>query len=221
VGAKARHLGLHAQFVTRFNSAKPGTAIAQTPAAGAQVDDGSAVRVTLSAGPPPVRVPRVIGQDSGQAHTTLTHLGLNVGTETVPAPGVQPGTVTGQRPSPGASAPVHSRVLLLVAEQPRWRALTSLAGTDSGRSVPFRIRGGQWRIVYRMAYVGTCTFVVFCDGPSAQVLALPSESAQSSFGLSDGDAQTQVVKSGPGLYQLRVTPGNDTARWSMQVADYY
>jgi hypothetical protein len=144
-----------------------------------------------------------------------------VRTETVPAPGVQPGIVTGQRPGGGSSAPAHSHVVLLVAETPSWRALTSLTGTDTGRSVPFRIRGGQWRIVYHMAYVGTCDLIVYCDGPSAQVLTLPSGSAQSSFGLSDGGAQTQVIHSGAGLYQVRVTPGSDAAQWSIQVQDYY
>ncbi|HUZ27999.1 MAG TPA: protein kinase [Solirubrobacteraceae bacterium] len=221
VVSKTRHLGLRAVFASRFDSAKPGTTVAQTPTPGAQVDDGSVVRVTLSAGPPPVKLPRVIGQDSAQARKTLAALGLTVRTETVPAPGVQPGIVTGQRPGGGASAPAHSQVVLLVAETPSWRALTSLAGTDTGRSVPFRIRGGQWRIVYHMAYVGTCDLIVYCDGPSAQVLTLPSGSAQSSFGLSDGGAQTRVIHSGPGLYQVRVTPGSDTAQWSIQVQDYY
>jgi hypothetical protein len=208
-------------FGSRFDSAQPGTTVAQTPRPGAQVDDGSVVRLTLSAGPPPVKLPRVIGQDSAQARQTLAALGLTVGTETVPAPGVAPGIVTGQRPGADASAPAHSQVVLQVAETPSWRALTSLAGTDTGRSVPFRIRGAQWRIAYHMAYVGTCNLIVYCDGPSAQVLTLPSGAAQSSFGLSDGDPQTRVSHSGPGLYQVRVTPGADTAQWSIQVQDYY
>ena len=41
------------------------------------------------------------------------------------------------------------------------------------------------------------------------------------FGLGEGSAQTRVFPSGPGLYQIKVTPGSDTAQWSIHVEDYY
>ena len=37
----------------------------------------------------------------------------------------------------------------------------------------------------------------------------------------DGGRQTRVLRSGPGVYQLEVSPGGDTARWSMWIEDYY
>ena len=110
---------------------------------------------------------------------------------------------------------------LVAAETPQWRSLTSFGGTDGGQSVPFRIRGGRWRIVYRMSFVGTCTLVFFCDGPSAQIVRAGTGATVGEFGMNDGGEQTQVVRSGPGLYQVRITPGSDTTRWSVQIADYY
>ena len=72
-----------------------------------------------------------------------------------------------------------------------------------------------------MAYVGTCTLIFYCNGPSAQVLALPSGSKQTEFGLDDGDVHTRVIQSGPGLYQITVTAGSDTTQWKLDVQDDY
>ncbi len=219
--ARLRRQGLKPAFASRYDSAAPGTAIAQTPASGSRVDDGSTLRVVLSSGPPPVKLPQVVGQGSSSARSILSSLGLNAQVSFVPAPGVQPGTVTAETPAAGTYVSSQGKVALSAAETPQWRAITSFAGTDSGQSVPFRIRGTQWRVVYRMGYVGTCTFIFFCDGPSAQVVRLTGGSSPSSFGLGSGSNQTQVVKSGPGVYQLRIKAGNDTARWSIEVEDYY
>jgi hypothetical protein len=219
--AKTRHLGLHPAFATRYDSAQAGTAIGQTPALGTRVDDGSVVHVVLSAGPPPVELPQLVGQRSSSATSILTSLGLNPTVTSLPAPGVQPGTVTAQLPSAGTYLKPHRTVVLSVAETPQWRPVTSFAGTDAGQSTPFRIRGTQWRVLYRMRFDGLCTFIFFCDGPSAQVERLSDGTTPASFGLGSGEDQTHVVKSGPGLYEIRIKPGNDTASWSVEVDDYY
>ena len=70
-----------------------------------------------------------------------------------------------------------------------------------------------------MAYHGTCTWLVFCSGPHAHVLT-PGGSSIKSFGLNDGGPQTETFSTGPGTYEVRVTPGGDQARWSMQIQDY-
>ncbi len=221
ITAKTRHLGLRPLFTSRYDSAQAGTAIGQTPQSGVRINDGSAVRVTLSNGLPPVELPRLVGQDSASATAILRSLGLSASLTAVPAPGMQPGIVTGQAPAAGRYVPSRASVALSVAETPTWRPLTSLVGTNSGQSVPFRIRGTQWRVVYRMAYVGTCTFIFFCDGPSAQIVRLSDGSKPADFGLNNGDNQTDVVRSGPGLYEIRITAGSDNASWSMEVEDYY
>jgi hypothetical protein len=92
---------------------------------------------------------------------------------------------------------------------------------DGRASVPFTIRGSRWRIVYSMSYQGMCTFIVFCSGPSAQVADLRRSTTSGSFDLGEGDGQTRTFDSGPGLYQVKVSPGSDSASWSVQVQDYY
>jgi serine/threonine-protein kinase len=171
--------------------------------------------------PPPVRVPRLAGESSANARTVLHSLGLHVRLLTVPAPGVTPGRVTRQSPAARAELSPGSSVKLFVAEVPTWRTVTTFSGYNGGRSAPFRIRGTHWRLVYTMSYVGTCTFIFFCSGPNATVARLPSGSSNSQFGLSDGQEQVQNYRSGKGTYQVAVAAGDDNARWSMKVEDYY
>src|SRR5204863_9093993 len=144
-----------------------------------------------SAGPPPVEVPRLVGQSASSARSVLGSLGLNVRVTSVPSPGTEPGTVTQQSPAPGRFLRPHRTVSLVAAETPQWRSLISFGGTDGGQSVPFRIRGGRWRILYRMSFVGTCTLAFFCDGPSARIVRAGSGATDGEFGMNDGGEQTQ------------------------------
>ncbi len=221
VQARLRALDLRAVFGHIYASPPVGTVVAQRPAPGTRVDDGSTIGVTLSAGPAPVPVPALVGQSSAAAAATLHGLGLVAGEAPVPAPGVTPGQVVGQSPGAGTKLAPRSTVALSVAETPRWRQLTSLTGTGSGRSVPFSIEGSRWQIVYSMGYDGGCTLIFFCSGPSVQVSELRSGADVGQFGLGEGSGQTRVFKSGPGLYQITVSPGSDTAHWSIAVDDYY
>jgi eukaryotic-like serine/threonine-protein kinase len=221
VTVKTRAAKLDPAFIWRYNSAPKGIAIAQTPSPGTRVTDGGSIRVVLSAGPAPVTLPQVVGGGATAATAALQHLGLRTELTQVPAPGVAPGLVTHQSPAAGSDLARHAMVTLSVAETPRWRPLTSWAGDSDGRSVPFRIRGTQWRVVYGMGYEGLCTFIFICSGPSAQVVDLNHPSDATKFDLNKGSDQTQVFKAGAGLYQISIQPGSDTAHWSMEVEDYY
>jgi hypothetical protein len=112
-------------------------------------------------------------------------------------------------------------VSLSVAETPQWRTITSFNADGPGQSVPFRVRGTRWRIVYSMGYDGTCTFIFICSGPSAHVATLSGGSPADGFDLNEGQHQTQEFDSGAGEYQVAVSPGSDGAHWSMQIEDYY
>jgi eukaryotic-like serine/threonine-protein kinase len=219
--AKLRHLGLRAAFGTRYSTARDGRVVAQTPPAGATVQNGSTVQVVLSGGPPPVSVPWVVGQSSGNAGSALSNAGLRSNVDVVQAPGTAPGVVTRQSPPAGHRVRRGTTVTLFAAETPRWQPVTSFSGTGGGHSVPFRIRGSQWRLVYQMSYQGTCDFVFFCNGPSAQVIGLGATSTNTSFDLSNGGTKTRAFQSGPGLYQVDIRPGWDSAQWSVQVEDWF
>ena len=221
VTSKTTRLGLHPRFSSRFSSRPSGTVIGQTPKPGSKVGKGATVRVTLSGGPPPVKVPRVSGQSAGAAGTVLGSLGLHYTTVAVPAPGKTPGTVIRQDPASGASLAPGSTVRLSVAETPQWKAVTSFSGENAGRSVPFKVRGTQWRIVYSMGYKGTCELIFICSGPNAHIANLSGGDDPHGFGLEEGTNHIWTFDSGPGTYQVTITPGSDNARWSAQIQDYY
>jgi hypothetical protein len=211
----------HAVFTRRYSSRPRDIALDEAPAAGTRVKEGSAVKITLSAGPPPVRVPELVGNSSSEAQALLRSLKLRAKMTQVPAPGVKTGTVTAQWPSAGGSRPVGSPVSLSIAEPPRLRPLTTFSGTDAARSVPFRIRGERWELTYSMAYDDACTWIFICSGPTAKVTRVSDGSTIDQFDLGEGGSEHRVIKSGPGVYQVSVTPGSDNARWDIHVDDYY
>jgi eukaryotic-like serine/threonine-protein kinase len=222
VTARLERLHLTAAFAKRYDAhARPGTVVAQTPAAGTSVKEGSTIDVAVSRGPRPVMVPGLIGEDSGAAATRLRHISLGVALTQVAAPGKMPGIVTGQAPGAGRHVRQHSTVTLFVAETPRWQPVTSFSGSDAGQSAPFHIRGTQWRVVYSMSYHGTCNFVFFCNGPSAQVIGIGAGSTDTSFDLGTGTGQSRVFRTGAGAYQIKIHPGWDSAGWSVAVEDWF
>jgi serine/threonine protein kinase len=219
---KLRALGLRPIFSSSYSRAPHNRVISQRPAPGSRASGGDTMQMTVSAGPAPVAVPQLVGDRSTDAQAILQHTGLGATVTAVPAPGVTPGVVLQQAPQPAAKARLHSTVTLTVAEIPRWRALTSFAGEQGGRSVPFRIRGTRWRLVYSMSYGGVCSvFSFLCSGPSARIDNLRTGASAARFDLGSGAGQTQLLESGPGLYEVNVTPGSDGASWSMKVEDYY
>ena len=218
VAATLRHAHLSADFSQRYDEhAKPGTVVDQTPAVGTRIKQDSTVDVVLSKGPRPIPVPSLTGKSQGDATQRLHAMNLNASIDSVPAPGAHPGVVIRQSPGAGHDLHQHQTVKLFVAETPRWRTVTSFSGEGGGQSTTFKIQGSQWRVVYQMTYDGTCDFVLFCDGPSGQVVGHHSDS----FGMSDGSDKTKVFTGGPGLYQVQIQPGLDNARWSFTVEDWY
>jgi hypothetical protein len=218
IDPELRRLHLSASVTRRYDErAKPGTAVAQTPTPGTQIKQDSTVDVVLSRGPRPIAVPSLKGKSSSDAASQLRRIHLSASIKSVAAPGTQPGVVTGQSPGAGRDLHQHQTVTLFVAETPTWKSVTSFSGAGDGSPTQFTIRGPQWRVVYQMSYDGTCDFVLFCDGPKAQVLG----PTNASFSLSEGSGQTKVFKSGAGAYQIQIQPGLDNARWSITVEDWY
>ncbi len=221
VQARAKRLDVHPAFLASYSESTPGIAIAQYPPAGSHVSSGSTVRVTLSAGPPPVSVPSVVGKGTQAAQEAISDAGLRFAASEVVAPSTSPGVVVAQSPTASREAPRGSTVALSVAETPRWRALTTFSGVDDGQSVLFRILGREWRVLYSMSYTETCELIFVCSGPSAKVHDAQGGPSFGSFELGEGSEQTHTFNSGPGLYSLDVSGGNDRARWTMTVEDYY
>jgi eukaryotic-like serine/threonine-protein kinase len=130
------------------------------------------------------------------------------------------GLAIAQDPAPGRRVSSGATVHVVLSSGPRWRALTTFSGSDDGQSVPFRILGSKWRVTYSMSYEGSCTLLVVCFGPSAEVDNLGGGANFGSFELGEGDSETHTFDSGPGLYRVVISAGHDSARWSMTVEDY-
>jgi eukaryotic-like serine/threonine-protein kinase len=75
-----RQAGLTVSYAPAVNSTivPTGQVVSQQPASGARVSRGSAVRLTLSLGPPAVTVPSVAGLSETEARAALTQYQLNV-----------------------------------------------------------------------------------------------------------------------------------------------
>jgi len=130
------------------------------------------------------------------------------------------GIAIAQNPSPGTHVASGATVHVVLSSGPQWRALTTFTGVNDGESVPFRILGAKWRVVYHMAYQGSCTLLVVCFGPSAEVENLTTGASFDGFELGEGQTETHTFDSGPGLYRLVISAGHDSARWSMTIEDY-
>jgi hypothetical protein len=222
VRARAGRHELEPRFDRRYSSSTPrGVSLSQDPEPGGKVGEGSTVRVTLSDGPAPVDVPDVKGEGLDTARQELDAVGLRANVRERASAGGEPGTILRQSPAPPAKAVPGSTVTLTVVAQPSWHTVTTFAALDDGRSVPFRIRGERWRVVYRLAYEGRCQLLVICFGPSAEVVRMPAEERVESFELDKGTGKTHEIEGDAGVYQVDVVGGEDPARWSMSVQDWY
>jgi serine/threonine-protein kinase len=109
-------LGLTAD-VTRQESedAEPGTVLSQDPAAGSQVDEGSAVAITVAEEPSEVTVPSVRGRDESEAVAALSSAGFEVDVQDAPVKRPsQDGKVITQSPGGGTRLERGGRVTVTV-----------------------------------------------------------------------------------------------------------
>jgi serine/threonine-protein kinase len=99
----------------------------QDPDAFQKIDKGNAVTIFVSAGPPKVKVPSVVGKQSTDATATLGGLGLKFKLHSVYSD-KEPGIVTGQSPKPGTVVEKGSTVTLNVSKGHKPVAVPSVVG---------------------------------------------------------------------------------------------
>jgi eukaryotic-like serine/threonine-protein kinase len=121
--AALRDAGLRANLHTVPSSQPGGTVVAQNPAAGAEVDEGSAVRLNVSAGgtppapPEPATMPDVVGLAQTEAVRALQDAGLIAAVQLVPSQ--EPaGDVVAQAREPGTSLERGDTVQINVSTGP-------------------------------------------------------------------------------------------------------
>ncbi len=93
-----------------------GSVISEAPMAGTSVALGSSVNLVISTGPATVSVPNVVGLSQSAATTSITGVGLKVGTVTTASSStVLSGSVISEAPLAGTSVAVGSSVNLVVS----------------------------------------------------------------------------------------------------------
>jgi serine/threonine-protein kinase len=109
-------LGLRATTTERESADEdPGTVLAQDPVAGAEVDPGTTVTLTVATEPAEVAVPEVTGDAVNDALDELTRAGFRPRTEEVPVETPdEDGLVVDQRPAPGTPREPGTRVTIVV-----------------------------------------------------------------------------------------------------------
>jgi eukaryotic-like serine/threonine-protein kinase len=179
----------------------------------------AALLLTTGSGVAHTSVPEIRGLPRGGVEARAQRLHVRpafTASHSVTAAGI----AIAQVPSPGTRVTDGATVHVVLSSGPQWRALTTFTGVNNGESVPFRILGAKWRVVYHMAYVGSCTLLFVCFGPSAEVNNLTTGASFGGFELGEGSTETHTFDSGPGLYRLEISGGHDSARWSMTIEDY-
>jgi serine/threonine-protein kinase len=128
---KQRNLTLAVVERDQSDAIPAGTVLSQNPAAGAAVDPGSTVNVTVSAGAPQLLVPDVSGRTAADATNALQSLGLQTNIEYVVDPSADSGTVLKQTPAPGTQTKKGSTVSLSVVVAGMVPDVTGKSPTDA------------------------------------------------------------------------------------------
>jgi serine/threonine-protein kinase len=121
--AKLAEAGLTRGKATRVQSTEPeDTVVSQSPAAGEEVAEGSAVDLEVAGAPEPtatpVPVPDVTGSSQANAQSTLTAAGFQVAVTQASSDSVPAGSVVSQAPQAGVIAAQGSTVSIVVSTGP-------------------------------------------------------------------------------------------------------
>lgn len=124
--------GFTPQIVTKSDEREPaGQVLAQSPAPGALLRSGDAVRLTVSSGPPLVVVPDLLGEPLAAANAAMIRAKLHpaFAAKVTEDP---PNTVVAEIPAPGSRVRERGTVLLVISTGPYPTVKYSGGGGDGG-----------------------------------------------------------------------------------------
>jgi eukaryotic-like serine/threonine-protein kinase len=126
---------LSARRVQVFSDRPPGEVVAQRPRPGAEVREGSTVRLSVSKGQELVTVPDVLLQSEAEARAELQANGLEAAVSTAASDDVEAGLVASQDPAPGTEAQKGATVNIVVSEGPETATVPTVTGQDRDSAV--------------------------------------------------------------------------------------
>jgi serine/threonine-protein kinase len=122
--------GLESRKVEVFSKQPLDQVVRQNPRAGAEVEEGSTVVLTVSKGIEQVEVPNVVGEDQDSATTILRDLAFEVEVIEAPSDDTPEGVVSAQNPNPGTEAPKGSTVQITVSTGPEQATVPDVVNED-------------------------------------------------------------------------------------------
>lgn len=130
------------------DTAPAGVVIAQNPGSGTLLRHGSAVGLTVSKGPQPIPVPKVVGMTQSDALAALRAAGLDpsVSADEVNDRTIPKGSVVSQDPAAGANLTKGGKVTLTISKGPKLVHVPSFVGkqvgpaTDALKKLGFDVR---------------------------------------------------------------------------------
>lgn len=127
--ADVRAAGLVPKVRTSYSlNGVRGTVIAQTPAAGSRVREGTTVDVVVSRGVNRVEMPDAVGKPLGDVTPPLEDAGVTIDVARDHSETVAKGLVISQTPGPGVLVTGEDTAHLLVSEGPAQRPVPNVAG---------------------------------------------------------------------------------------------
>jgi len=209
--------GLGLGTVTSASSATvaSGSVISETPTAGTMVAPKSDVSVVVSSGPAPVPVPNVVGLTQAAATTSITGVGLTLGTVTLTSsPTVASGNVISQSPAAATNVSAGSSVSLTISSGPtsaqvavpnvvgltQAAATTAISavglivgGFSSGpnSTVPYGTVAGEYPAAGAMVASGSAVSLTVSSGSASAPPTVPNV-----VGLTQSSATTAITVAG-------------------------
>ena len=131
--AAVRDAGLEPESTQQQSSKPAGIVLGQSPDAGAEVDEGSSVRLVVSTGPPRETVPDVVGETRSEAVDALAAAGFESDV-TEAFSDKKAGTVVSQDPKAGAQLDEGGTVTLAVSKGGKPVIVPDVVGTTSAEA---------------------------------------------------------------------------------------
>ena len=169
------------------NSVPAGNVISQSPTAGTEVAQGSAVDLVISSGPDNATVPDVVGLTQAQATTAITTANLVIGTVTQQSDDSVPaGNVISQSPTAGTVVTEGSAVDLVISSGPDNATVPDVVGLTQAQATT--------AITAADLVIGTVTQQSDNSVPAGNVI---SQSPTAGTEVAQGSAVDLVISSGP------------------------
>ena len=190
---KLTQSGLDAQ-VANVHSDKPeGTVVAQNPAAGLIVVEGTQVRINVSSGPKPITVPSMIGLQYSDAASQLQKEGFQVSRVDVDSE-LEKGVVVDQAPDGGQTAAKDSTVTLSVSKGAATAAVPDVTSFQlSDAQAALQSAGFKSQVVLEDTTDPTLDGFVISQDPTGGSQAKPGTSITLFVGRFTGDTTSTTT----------------------------